>query len=451
VIVGLGALFVCGTLIKHAFTLGGKGETRVAGILLDRPDYPKVYELVDHVAKRLRARSPDNVVVGLDPTFFATSAKVRVFDRQTPLEGETLFISLPLSRVLTLEEIVAILGHELGHFRGKDTAYSLRFAPVYAGLGSALEAVAPGEEREGAFQLMALPAVALLAFMFEVFARNESKISRARELAADRAATEVASPDALGTALLKVATFAPLWVHCQRENIDRLNKGLVTRNLSLAFANLIRYDLDREKIAARMDEVLRTRIAHPTDSHPPIVERLTALRGKAPHYNVDAVFTVADGAASGLGDLDVIEKQLTTLEHRLLVGAGISDFPEEKALTDDEKYRQAAMNAAYVLGATIINADGRWTRTQFVAAEQAERELMPDFSRIDFREYCRYLQEAPDAAVAAKMLAETLNDNGRRLVLEWLRQVTYAEPQPSQHAIEWFAYIEHVLGQDART
>jgi hypothetical protein len=109
------------------------------------------------------------------------------------------------------------------------------------------------------------------------------------------------------------------------------------------------------------------------------------------------------------------------------------------------------MNAAYVLVATIVNADGRWTPTQFAAAEQAKQGLMPSFSRIDFREYCRYLQDAPNAADAAKMLAETLNDDGRSFVVEWLRRVTFAEPRPSQHAIDWFVYIEHVLRRGART
>jgi len=56
-----------------------------------------------------------------------TSADVNILGGDTKLEGETLHLSLPLARILTLEEIKGITGHELGHFRGADTYYSLKF------------------------------------------------------------------------------------------------------------------------------------------------------------------------------------------------------------------------------------------------------------------------------------------------------------------------------------
>jgi Zn-dependent protease with chaperone function len=217
--------------------------------------------------------------------------------------------------------MTAIIGHELGHFRGEDTLYSLRFAPVYIGLLSALHSLA-GARHWGA-RFAAMPAIALLAFMLEVFSRNESQIRRDRELEADRAAAEVASVEAFGLALIKVAAFAPLWGLYQRENIERLKRGLVIKNVSAAFAEYIRNSLDSENLAARIGEILRTRIAHPTDSHPPIAERLAAIGGRIREYDAPTLLTAATGSAAALGHLDDLETELTVLQQDLLIRAGL--------------------------------------------------------------------------------------------------------------------------------
>jgi Zn-dependent protease with chaperone function len=120
-VIGVGGLLVGVALIRHALTMGGRFQAHVAGKLLERQAHAEVHDLVDSVARRLGARRPDNIVVGLDPKFFATSAKVLVLGHPQPLHGETLFLSLPLCRVLSLDEMTAIIGHELGHFRGEDT------------------------------------------------------------------------------------------------------------------------------------------------------------------------------------------------------------------------------------------------------------------------------------------------------------------------------------------
>lgn len=446
-IVGIGALFAGLTLVKHAITLGGKRTVQISAAPLQRHLHPEVFDLVDYVARKLDARPPDNIIVGLEPTFFATSAKVQLPDQKTPLKGETLFLSLSLCRVLSAHELTAIIGHELGHFRGKDTSYSLRFAPVYAGLGSAVQSITPAEGRDGAFHLMSLPALALLGYMLEVFAKKESRISREREFAADRAATEVAPNFALASGLLRVSAFAPLWDHCKRENIDRLNRGLVTKNLSLAFANVIAFDVDVSKLMGRTKEILETRIAHPTDSHPPVAERLIAVCGSIPQFNFQTFTVNSDSALATLGDLEKIEQTLTLSEHKQVLRAGFSQIPDEQKLTDDQKHRTTMLRCIHILGATIINADGRKTRAQFVAAEDLNASL-PDFDRLDFRECCEYLNDYPDASVALKTLVQLLNDKGLGLVMNWLRAIADAEPPPSVQTTQWLEYIEEFVRRE---
>jgi Zn-dependent protease with chaperone function len=324
-LIGFGGLLVGLVLFKHALTMGRKLQSHVAGRLLEGQAHAQVHDIVASVARRLGARPPDNIVVGLDPTFFATSADVLLLGHPQPLQGETLFLSLPLCRLLTLEEMTAIIGHELAHFRGEDTLYSLRFAPVYVGLMSAFYSMA--RARHWGLRLAAIPATALLAFMLDVFSRNESQIQRNREIEADHAATEVASAEAFGLALMKVAAFAPLWGVCVRESIDRLRKGLATKNLSIAFAQYIQNDLDKEELATRIDDMMRTRIAHPTDSHPSVAERLAAIGGGIPQYDAGTLLAAVDGSVAALGDVDEIETELTAQWHDFLIKAGLTFKP----------------------------------------------------------------------------------------------------------------------------
>jgi Zn-dependent protease with chaperone function len=165
--------------------------------------------------------------------------------------------------------------------------------------------------RHWILKLTAIPAGALVAFMLSVFSRSEARISRERELEADRASLEVASARAIGLALVKSAAFVPLWVPCLVENADRWRMGNAATNLSIAFVDLVRRRLDKEYLAARMDEILQTRIAHPTDSHPTVSERLVAICGNVPRYEVSDLWGSTDRAAAALGNLDDVEKELT--------------------------------------------------------------------------------------------------------------------------------------------
>ena len=70
------------------------------------------------------------ILVGIEPTFYATAADIVGCGKET-LKGETLYLSMSLMRLFNKSELKAVIGHELGHFSSKDTDYSTKFAPVY--------------------------------------------------------------------------------------------------------------------------------------------------------------------------------------------------------------------------------------------------------------------------------------------------------------------------------
>ncbi len=148
--IGIGALIGAFKLISASFSIGKKLTAQAVGKSLTEADAPLLFSYVKDLASKLGARPPRNIVVGLEPTFYVTNAEVEVIGEDKTLSEQTLFISAPLARLMSKAEMTAIIGHELGHFRGEDTVYSLKFAPVYAGLGNAIESL---DEAEGTMRL----------------------------------------------------------------------------------------------------------------------------------------------------------------------------------------------------------------------------------------------------------------------------------------------------------
>ncbi len=206
--VAIGAVLGVYRLIQAARHAVERAHVNVVGKVLEDGGHARLREAVSEVAGAIGAETPHRVVAGLDPNFFVTEADITCLDGQ--LQGRTLYVSLPLSRILTASELKAIIGHELGHFKGQDTQFSQRFYPIYAGAHRSLVGLA--QSGGGARSVAILPAFYLLALFLESFATAEATISRERELAADAEAARAAGVDAAASALVKVHAYAPAWM-----------------------------------------------------------------------------------------------------------------------------------------------------------------------------------------------------------------------------------------------
>jgi Zn-dependent protease with chaperone function len=236
-----------------------------------RTDAPGLWAWVDALAARAGTQPPDHVVTGVSDSFFVTSNPVALLPGGPVLTGRTLHLPLTEMALLDEHESAAIIGHELGHFSGDDTAYSLRFSPIYAGLARSLDSVAhAGTTQQGTMELLLLPAWELGTWSMQRFHEAVMHWSRVREFAADQMSVTVASRGAAVSALVRtLAAFKPLaTLH-----------GAIRTNPATAPADMVQAIRD---IAARdgfgdPTEHLAVRLAHPTDSHPPTSERITAL------------------------------------------------------------------------------------------------------------------------------------------------------------------------------
>ena len=330
--VGLGAIAVCLQLLRSAFAFFKTEPNFARGAVLDRAIYANVYALVDGLAKKLGAQSPQNIVVGLEPNFYVTANDVRAAIPDATLTGSTLYMSLSLMRLLTKEELCAVIGHELGHFRGEDTTYSLRFAPTYARLSHTLSTMVSGRAGNVS-DLARLPALQALTFCWMQFASAERAVGRERELLADKAGAEAASARALATALVKVAVYAQVWGDVLKQNIAELAEGRMYNDLSQLYG-LACDSVHQEKgpfWQSQQAAVAENVQPHPVDTHPPLSVRLAnlglSIDDIAEHElglpQVSALTLVADAEEQG--------KALTVLEDQWLVAIGAVVLPKQTA------------------------------------------------------------------------------------------------------------------------
>jgi len=271
-LIGIGAVIGIVALSRSVFSLVQKVHTTVIGKEITKEHAPTLWDRVERLAKMLQALPPERIVVGLDPTFFVTEADVICLDGT--LSGRTLYCSLPLCRILEDQEFEAIIGHELGHFKGLDTQYSQHFFPIYRGTISSLASLQQSGGEHPLMKIALLPAIAVLNHFLEQFSVAEKTISRARELEADRQGALVTNAMTLASALVKVHAFSGVWDQVRQAAVRVLQEGKIYTNASTLYSEAV------ASVATpkAFDNIADTHLSHPTDSHPPLGTRLAALK-----------------------------------------------------------------------------------------------------------------------------------------------------------------------------
>ena len=423
ILIGIGgvAATVAYKLFMECLNYGGKLKTDINAILVGKDKAPGLHAFVKGLAEKLGAQAPDNIVVGIEPNFFVTSAEVRLPDSAKPLEGETLFVSLPLARLMTVTEFAAVVGHELGHFRGKDTIYSMKFAPAYAGLAEALEATRY-EKGEKLFWIAKLPARAMLSLTMNVFAMNRGALSRERELLADKAGAEAASPKALVTSLVKISAYSMLWDAIYRENIDRLNDGRTTRNLSSLLESRGRHDIETHTLDEIIDLVAKHSIAHPFDSHPTVSQRMKALGVERDQLDKADIAVPENSAVLLFRNSLAFEERLTVMEHKLMETMGYVDTTG-KGRQDKTRY----LAPIYRVAAAVVMMDGEIKTEEIHKAEVAGAEAFPGFDSTDFRQACDYVDDNPNPVTLAMDVNDRLNPEQKTALIGYLNAIAESD------------------------
>ncbi|MEE7449825.1 peptidase M48, partial [Methylobacterium radiotolerans] len=192
--------------LRRALVAFAPDPLPILGRQIAPAEAPGLWRLVEALADRMGALKPEALVVGLTEGFFVSAGPAVLEPGGARLDGRILYVPLPYLALLRVDETAAIIGHELAHYAGGDTAYSQRFLPIYAGVGRSLDAMA--ERERGALGVLG-PSIRLGLFVMEQFHLAVRHWSRVREFAADAAGAAVTSTAASARALLRYGAVRP--------------------------------------------------------------------------------------------------------------------------------------------------------------------------------------------------------------------------------------------------
>jgi Zn-dependent protease with chaperone function len=376
--VGLGAVFASFGILRAIYdSIGVKDHIIINGHYIEQTQEPRLVNLINSIASSLGARTPDNVVVGLDPTFYVVSNPIKIAMQNKHLTGETLYLSLPLMRTLSEAELRAIIGHELGHFVGDDTKYSRKFYPVYTSITQSVDTLIKSES------VAALPASYTLSSMLASFDTAVKTIGRERELSADIFGAKASSGEALTLALLKLSIYNHAWAAISNQCIKRIsNGGGYSKNISWLFQSVVQHNINSETVMKSVEIALNEPIAHPNDSHPTTLVRAKNL-GVDVRLLTEEKFLVPLITCETLIEHHLeIEEELTTFQQIYYEALGIrKGEPDNTNILN----KIIAMFAAH-----ITVADGSVEKTEIDIAESVGASFFKEFDFFDFREYCHY-------------------------------------------------------------
>ncbi|HEY3391997.1 MAG TPA: M48 family metallopeptidase, partial [Lacipirellulaceae bacterium] len=225
---------------------------------------------------------PDQIIAGIDDNFFVTEHPV-IVDGKTQC-GRTLYVSLSLLRQMNGAEAASVLAHEMAHFSGEDTLYSKKISPLLVRYANYLEALYTAGVTRPIFYFMHC-----FRALFEL---SLSKLSRQREFRADRIAMEVTSPRDFSGAMLRIAAYSKFRNKVQEE-LFMQERALQAANISQQIGE--GFQRFARRFASEHDAA-ELAIAHPFDTHPPMVERLSAVGVRlTPQYAEEMLATPGDG------------------------------------------------------------------------------------------------------------------------------------------------------------
>lgn len=424
-LVAIGVVLVGATyaIVRGLGVFFTRPKTYIAARPVTFYEFPRLGLVVRDIAKKLNAKMPDNVVIGLQPTFFATSSPVFTPYGKAPLKGQTLHLSLPLMNHFTEGELKAVIGHELGHFSGGDTTYSMRFAPVYMGLSTASE-VFSAKDRP-ITRILSMPAKLLIDDLIYAFSVVERRIGRAREHRADQSGAKVSSPEDIAYSLLKSSLLGSIWNEQMQTLVERGMKGRFSRNVVRNFSESVRLDVDRARIAPLLQYALGDSVSHPVDTHPPTEDRIEAFGLSLGEVcSEDALlhrFFTAAKVTDGLDNMAALEEDLTALQYHLYSELWPKEDDGERSI--DEIFLVLLVDFL----ALMVTIDGAVDDREILEAESKAIELFGNFDRESFRERCRMPDQIPSLDKMVSFANKLLTDTGIENLKSVLRRIAAAD------------------------
>ncbi|MEV0380265.1 M48 family metallopeptidase [Nonomuraea sp. NPDC050643] len=252
---------IAAALVRALITVSRRRDGEQPGVPVGREHEPMLWQTVEELAQRVRTAPPDeirlvaevNAAVSEDTRFLGLKATRR-----------RMFIGLPLLQTLTVDEMRAVLGHELGHYSGAHTRLG---APVYRGRVS-LIATVQGLRNHPFIQR-------LFTWYAKLYLRVSQGVSRKQELEADQFAVAIGGRQAMGGALRKIHSTALGWELYVNNYLSLTGVGGARPATVFGGFHALMSDPERQAELAKLGE--QPEEVSPYDSHPSLAERLAAI------------------------------------------------------------------------------------------------------------------------------------------------------------------------------
>lgn len=262
-IIFAGIVAVCAVLmLLCAIFTKVDDQRKVSGALIAENDAPFLWQRVRSMAARLQTAAPDRIIAGVEPGFFVTEHPVILGSLRH--EGRTLYVSLPMLKLMALDEADAALGHELAHFSGQDTFWSRKISPLISKFALYLHLLGDGPTRVVAH---------FIEPFWKLYNLSIRRLGREREFRADRIGAELVSMDAMKRALVKATCYSEYRAEAERS---------VFKNPRLGQTPDLAHHLERGYPAflsafTSFGRAIEQRVPHPFDTHPTLQNRLADL------------------------------------------------------------------------------------------------------------------------------------------------------------------------------
>ncbi len=270
-----------------------KVSEQLPDIMLERQDQPELFGWLDGLASRVGAPRVDFVAVDNQINAFATER------RQKGKWVRMVGVGVPLLELLDREELSAVMAHELGHLRHKDTRtlWVNRTAWMWVNVVDRL-----GKGLYSTFARWYLP----------LFWLYSQVLSRQQERAADAASTEVVPAEAQARQLVRIEILCQLLPAALHESLNRA--ALEPEGTPFDPVRRAADELDAMP-ADRIADAYRQALEEETNwmsTHPELRQRLQDL-GVAPPAQVEMGFAPAEPAAALLRNYAELRSRATRL------------------------------------------------------------------------------------------------------------------------------------------
>ncbi|MBT2229362.1 M48 family metallopeptidase [Nonomuraea sp. NEAU-A123] len=250
-----------GALVRALIMVSRRKDGEQPGVLVTREHEPALWQVVEDLSQRVRTAPPDeirlvpevNAAVSEDTRFLGMKATRR-----------RMYIGLPLLQTLTVDEMRAVLGHELGHYSGAHTRLG---APVYRGRVS-LIATVQGLGNHPFIQR-------LFTYYAKLYLLVSQGVSRKQELEADQFAVGIGGRQAMSEALRKIHGTAAAWDIYAANYLSMTGAGGNRPAAVFGGFHALMSDPARQAEVAELSEQPEETSLY--DSHPSLSERLAAI------------------------------------------------------------------------------------------------------------------------------------------------------------------------------